>query len=63
DMVGFGSPAEKAKIDFDQEILTIHVPADRPAKEWMFIPALLLLGVIVLAQRRRARAFAVTAQA
>ncbi len=63
DMVGFGSPAEKAKIDFDQEILTIHVPADRPAKEWMFIPALLLLGVIILAQRRRARAFAVTAQA
>ena len=62
DLVGFGSAAEKAKIDFDQEILTIHVPADRPAKEWMFIPALLLLGVIVLAQRRRARAFAVTVQ-
>jgi hypothetical protein len=54
DMVGFGSPAEKAKIDFDQEILSIQMPADRPNKELMFLPALLLLGLIWFLQKGRA---------
>ncbi|MBT6800822.1 MAG: DUF3394 domain-containing protein, partial [Rhodospirillales bacterium] len=31
------------------------VPVDRPSKEWMFILALLLLGGVVVLQRRRAR--------
>ena len=31
----------------------IEMPADRPAKEWAFIPALALLGVVVMLQRRR----------
>ncbi len=55
DMVGFGSPAEKAKIDFDQEILSIQMPTDRPNKEYMFFPALLLLVLIWFIQRGRAR--------
>jgi TRAP-type uncharacterized transport system fused permease subunit len=55
DMVGFGSPAEKAKIDFDQEILSIQMPTDRPNKELMFFPALLLLALIWFVQRGRAR--------
>jgi len=55
DMVGFGSPAQKAKIDFDQEILNIQMPTDRPNKEYMFFPALLLLGLIWFLQRGRAR--------
>ncbi len=54
DMVGFGSPAEKAKIDFDQEILSIQMPTDRPNKELMFLPALLLLGLVWFLQRGRA---------
>lgn len=55
DMVGFGSPAEKANIDFDQEILSIQMPTDRPNKELMFIPALLLLALIWSLQRVRGR--------
>ncbi len=54
DMVGFGSPAEKANIDFDQEILSIQMPTDRPNKELMFLPALLLLGLVWFLQRGRA---------
>lgn len=53
DLVGFGSPAEKAKIDFDQEILSIQMPTERPNKELMFIPALLLLFVIWRLQKGR----------
>jgi hypothetical protein len=55
DMVGFSSPAEKANIDFDQEILSIQMPTDRPNKEYMFLPAFLLLGLIWFLQRGRAR--------
>lgn len=54
DMVGFSSPAEKAKIDFDQEILSIQMPTERPNKEYMFLPALLLLVLIWFIQRGRA---------
>lgn len=53
DIVGFGSPAEKASIDFDQEILSIQMPTDRPNKELMFIPALLLLTLIWRLQKGR----------
>lgn len=54
DIVGFGSPAEKAKVDFDQEILSIQMPTDRPSKQLMFIPALLLLALIWRLQKGRA---------
>lgn len=54
DIVGFGSPAEKAKIDFDQEIVSIQMPTDRPNKELMFIPALLLLALVWRLQKGRA---------
>ena len=55
DNVVFGSPAEKAGIDFDQEILHVYVPADIPPKHLMFIPAGLLLALVWLAQRKRQR--------
>jgi TRAP transporter 4TM/12TM fusion protein len=55
DMVAFDSHAEKAGIDFDWEILSLQVPTDRPAKQWMYLPALFLLGTIVMVQRRRLR--------
>jgi TRAP transporter 4TM/12TM fusion protein len=51
--VDFGSTAEKLGLEQSFRITTIEMPADRPAKEWMFIPALALLGVIVVLQRRR----------
>jgi MYXO-CTERM domain-containing protein len=34
-------------------ITAIETGPDRPAKEWVFIPALALLGVILLGRRRR----------
>ncbi|MDH3475617.1 MAG: TRAP transporter permease, partial [Rhodospirillales bacterium] len=55
DNIVFGSAAEKAGLDFDWEIAEIKIEADRPAKEWMFIPAGLLLGLVVLLQRGRRR--------
>lgn len=61
DMVGFSSPAERAKIDFDQEILSIQLPTDRPNKEYMFLPALLLLVLIWFIQRGRVRKIALAA--
>ncbi|WP_394146125.1 TRAP transporter permease [Vibrio atypicus] len=55
DMVEFGSPAESAGVDFDWEIRSVVVDADRPMKEWVFVPALLLLIGLAMNQRRRAR--------
>jgi len=53
DGIGFDSPAEKAGFDFDQIIVDVGVPVVRPAKQWFYIPALLLLGLIISLQRRR----------
>ncbi|WP_064606024.1 TRAP transporter permease [Photobacterium sp. J15] len=54
DLVEFGSPAEAAGIDFDWEITQVSLPAVRPMKEWVFIPTLMLLGLLGWNQRRRA---------
>ncbi|NIY77423.1 TRAP transporter permease [Thalassospira sp. HF15] len=51
----FAGPAEKAGLDFDFEITAVKVEADRPPKEVFFIPAFLLLGGIIVLQRRRKR--------
>ena len=53
DNVVFASAAEKARVDFDQEILNVQVPNPRPPKQLMFIPALALLGFIGFLQRGR----------
>ncbi len=55
DNVVFGSTAERQKIDFDYEVASVQVPADRPLRQLFYIPALLLLGLIVMLQRRRRR--------
>ncbi|WP_244216235.1 TRAP transporter permease [Phytopseudomonas daroniae] len=55
DSVAFNSPAASAGLQFDQEILELQVPAQRPPKQLMWIPALLLLGLIAWLQHRRAR--------
>jgi TRAP transporter 4TM/12TM fusion protein len=55
--VDFGSTAEKLGLEQSFRITTLEIPSDRPPKEWMFVPALLLLGVVVMLQRgRQARA-------
>jgi len=53
DNIIFGSAAEQAGVDFDWEILDIQMDAHQPPKQLIFIPALALLGLIVLLQRRR----------
>ena len=51
--VKFGSRAEKLGIEQSFRITSIEMPSDRPAKEWFFIPALLVLAGIIALQRRR----------
>lgn len=51
----FGSTAEKLGIEQSFRITSLEVPAQRPAKEWFFVPALALLALIILLQRRRMR--------
>jgi hypothetical protein len=53
DEVAFGSQAKKVGLDWDQEIIQVRVAADTPSKYWMYIPAFLLLGILVWLQRRR----------
>ena len=53
DNVGFASEAEKAGVDFDQEILNIQVPTHRLPMEMMYIPVTLLYLFVVMVQRRR----------
>ena len=54
DEVGFNSEAKKAGLDWDQEIAMIEQPIDQPSKYLIYIPAFLLLGLLVWLQRRRA---------
>ena len=52
--VGLHSAADKAGFEQGFTITGIEIRAPRPAKEWFFIPALAVLGVVVALQRRRA---------
>ncbi len=52
----FGSPAAKSALDYGWTIDRVLRPTDRPPRELMYIPALLLLaGVVALQLRRRRR--------
>jgi hypothetical protein len=52
--VNLHSPADRAGFEQGFTITGIETPAERPAKEWFFLPALAVLGMVVLMQRRRA---------
>ena len=56
DDVAFGSAAAEAGLDWDQEVLRVLRPIDVPSKYWMYLPALLLLGLVWMLQSRRAAA-------
>ena len=62
DDVGFNSPTQQWGIDIDWVIEELQVPAAQPAKEWLYIPSLALLGLIVLLQLRRRRGHVETGQ-
>jgi len=53
DYVDFDSAAAKANIDFGWQIMGIEIASDRPPKELVFIPAILLLLVIRKIQQKR----------
>jgi hypothetical protein len=54
--VDFSSKAEKLGIEQGFSITHIELPSpERPAKEWIYLPALLILGLIVALQLGRAR--------
>jgi TRAP transporter 4TM/12TM fusion protein len=53
--VKFGSRAEKLGMEQGFQIVSAEVPAPRPDKEWMFLPAIALLLLVVGLQRARAR--------
>ncbi len=61
DNVTFDSAAQKAGFDWDQHVQSVRVPASQPSKYWMFLPALLLLALVVILQRRRAEPVAAQA--
>ena len=53
DNVAFGSTAEKAGLAFDQSIHGVLLPLDQPRKEWLWLPAFLVLVLIAKLQRAR----------
>ena len=53
DDVSFGSAAADAGLDWDQEVLRVLRPVGQPSKYLMFLPALLLLALVVFLQRGR----------
>ncbi len=53
--VRFGSPAERLGLEQGFTVSRIELPTDRPRKEWMYLPTLLVLAVVVMLQLRRAR--------
>ncbi|MCC7428540.1 MAG: TRAP transporter permease [Alphaproteobacteria bacterium] len=46
-------PAERAGLDAGWQIERLEVPTERPDKEWLLIPGLLLAGLVLLLQRAR----------
>ncbi len=55
DNVAFDSEAQKAGLDWDQELLFFREPLPQPSKYWIFIPTFLVLAGLVALQRRRLR--------
>ncbi|AXI40541.1 TRAP transporter permease [Sulfitobacter sp. SK011] len=53
DDVVYDSAAQSAGLDWDQEVLRVLKPVSQPSKYFMFIPALLLLLLVIFLQRGR----------
>jgi len=51
--VSLKGPAQKAGFEQGFKITGIEVPADRPAKQWIWLPAFVLLGAVFALQRVR----------
>ncbi len=53
--VTWGGYAERQGVQNGWRIVSLDVPSDRPPKQIMFLPAILLAGLVYLSQARRAR--------
>lgn len=53
DNLVFGGVAEKQKLDFDWEIASVQIENERPAKQWFYLLAILLFGLVWLSQKQR----------
>jgi TRAP transporter 4TM/12TM fusion protein len=51
--VQFGSTAARLGLEQGWRVVGIEMPAERPAKEWLYLPALALLALVILLQRAR----------
>jgi len=55
DDVEFMSAAEKAGLRMDDQILEVGVPQPQPPRQWPYIPAFMLLGLVVYTQMKRSK--------
>lgn len=53
--VSFGSRAKRSGFEIGWDISTLKVRSERPSEYWIYLPALLLIGMVWGLQRRRAR--------
>lgn len=53
--VRFGSVAEKLGLEQSFKITAMDLPTERPTKEWFYIPALVLLALVMWLQMQRLR--------
>ncbi|MEH6812654.1 MAG: DUF3394 domain-containing protein, partial [Motiliproteus sp.] len=53
DATEIGSPAAQSGLDAFQVIESLDVPNPQPAKQWIYIPAVLLILLVRMLQRRR----------
>jgi TRAP transporter 4TM/12TM fusion protein len=53
--VRFGSQSQRLGIEQGFSVSRIEIPAERPAKEWIFVPTLLLLAGVAFLQLGRSR--------
>ncbi|WP_298722079.1 TRAP transporter permease [uncultured Ferrovibrio sp.] len=53
--VQFGSAARRVGLEQGFTIEHVLLPADRPSKHWVYVPAFALLGLVMLLQWRRRR--------
>lgn len=51
--VKFGSYAKRMNLEPGFVVTEVLLPADRPSKYWLYVPALALLGIVALLQWRR----------
>ena len=54
--IRFGSYAKRVGLESGFAVKTVLVPADRPSKHWIYVPALLVLGLVAALQWRRREA-------